>query len=274
MPFTPSHAAAALLFRRTPLVTSAVVIGAIAPDLPYFLPVSTGRSFTHTPMGLVSIDLAIGVVTFLAWVLVLRAPLLDLGPRWLGDRMPRPFRPSPVSALTPARSALAGATIVLSLVVGAATHLVWDSFTHPGWLVDHVPVLVATLGPLALHKWLQHASSIAGLVLLAVFAVRWARRTPRLHDDDPRRAESVVGYRSRAAAWIGILAIFAVSGALAWTAAIEGGASPFDPVVVFLVARVSIGCALAGTGIAISLWWVVRAYRERRTATTLPSTSA
>jgi hypothetical protein len=37
MPFTLSHAAAALLFRRTRLVLSAVVVGCCAPDFVYFL---------------------------------------------------------------------------------------------------------------------------------------------------------------------------------------------------------------------------------------------
>ena len=43
MPFTLSHAAAALPFRRTRLIKSALVIGCFAPDFEYFIPLCTSR---------------------------------------------------------------------------------------------------------------------------------------------------------------------------------------------------------------------------------------
>ena len=41
MPFTGSHAAAVLPFARSRLPASALVIGSVAPDLPYYLPKKT-----------------------------------------------------------------------------------------------------------------------------------------------------------------------------------------------------------------------------------------
>jgi hypothetical protein len=63
VPLTPSHAAAVLLFLRTPLPPSALVIGSMAPDLPYYLPVDVPFR-THTALAVVTTDLLLGIV---AW---------------------------------------------------------------------------------------------------------------------------------------------------------------------------------------------------------------
>ena len=51
--------AAALPFVRTPLLPAGVAIGSMAPDVPYFIPLGVPRHLTHTPTGVVTIDLAI-----------------------------------------------------------------------------------------------------------------------------------------------------------------------------------------------------------------------
>src|SRR4051795_8346118 len=165
MPFTPSHVAAALPFLRTPLLPAAVVVGTMAPDIPYYVPLFVPRELSHSLLGLMTVDLALGVAGALLWWFVLREPVVDLLPRAIGARIPRVRR----LAWRPARWGwpLTIAVLLLSTLVGAATHLAWDSFTHPGWLVDHVGALRTQLGPLPLAKWLQHASSISGLVILA-----------------------------------------------------------------------------------------------------------
>jgi len=76
------------------------------------------------------------------------------------------------------------ALIVVSLVLGALTHLVWDAFTHPyGWAVRHVSVLSLTLietpyGALRVYKVLQHGSTLVGAILLCYGYVRWYRQAP------------------------------------------------------------------------------------------------
>jgi len=243
MPFTASHAALALPFLRTPLVPAALVIGTVAPDLPYFTPLpGIIRGITHNPLGVVTIDLAIGGLVLALWWLALRAPVLDLSPAWLRLRMP------PRPALSLRLVLLAG----VSLVCGAATHLVWDSFTHLGPVVDAIPALGATYGPLLLHKWLQHASSIVGLVALSVWVVRWVRRVP------PHPVISPTSEWMRRAAWISAAATFTVVALAAWAVGIALGVAPFDPILVFQIARVSIGAALAvAVGWCVA-WWSVQ----------------
>lgn len=240
MPFTASHAAAALLFTRTPLVPAALVIGTMTPDLPYFTPLPGSlRDLTHVPLGIVTIDLLIGGVVLALWWFVLRAPVIDLSPAWLRERMPARAIPAGAAGL---------ALIAVSLALGVSTHLAWDVFTHPGPVVDALPLLNTQVGPLVVHKWLQHGSSVVGLALLGVWAWRWVGRTER------QDRAAVAGASTRRAFWIGVASTFAIVAGYVWGVGILLGYEPFDPSLVFLIARVSIGAALVVAG-GCCAWW-------------------
>jgi len=247
VPFTASHAAAALLFARTPLVPAALVIGTMAPDLPYFTPLPGSlRGLTHTPLGVVTIDLLIGAVVLALWWFVLRAPVIDLSPAWLRERMPARAIPVGATGL---------ALIAVSLVLGVTTHLAWDVFTHPGPVVDALPLLTMQAGPLIVHKWLQHVSSVVGLVLLVAWAGRWCQRAQR-HD----RA-AIAAASARRTTWILVASTFALVAGAVWVVGIALGHAPFDPSLVFVIARISIGAALAVAGGCCAWWYLARARR-------------
>ena len=64
VPFTISHVAAVLPASRVPLlrdpvVTSALVVGAMAPDVPYFLPRLTWWQWSHSWPGLITVCIPI-----------------------------------------------------------------------------------------------------------------------------------------------------------------------------------------------------------------------
>jgi hypothetical protein len=80
MPFTGSHPAAVLPLIGTPLPSSALVIGSMSPDLPYYLPLTTASWPTHTAVGIVGIDLLLGGSAWLLWHGLLSAPALDHAP--------------------------------------------------------------------------------------------------------------------------------------------------------------------------------------------------
>jgi hypothetical protein len=71
LPFTGSHPAAVLPLLRTPLPASALVIGSLTPDLPYYVPIRlagfyppvTLRGPTHTLWGVLTLDVVIGGAT-------------------------------------------------------------------------------------------------------------------------------------------------------------------------------------------------------------------
>jgi hypothetical protein len=187
MPFTLAHPAAVLPLRRIPgLQTVPLMIGAITPDLPYFTPWRVGRWMvaTHTLRGSVFTDIPLGMI-LLVLLFLLRRPLTEL----LGDRA-RPFALNALERF--GCSPRAWLLAPFSIVLGAWTHLLWDSFTHPlGWMVLHVSLLSAevSIGPYTgeLCHILQYASSVAGLAVLALWYRRHAPPAPRATDRWPDR---------------------------------------------------------------------------------------
>ncbi|MFT3798697.1 DUF4184 family protein [Microbacterium sp.] len=179
MPFTASHAVVALPFVRTPLVPAAIAIGAMTPDLPLFLratPVT--YQATHTNLVL-STAIALGLL--LVWWLLLRPAVRELAPDAVARRIPPEWDRLPsVLHLRVRDAGLRALLVIVSLLLGVITHIVWDAFTHESrWGTLLVPALAQEWGPLPGYKWLQHASSLVGIGILAVYAVVWlARRVP------------------------------------------------------------------------------------------------
>jgi hypothetical protein len=257
MPFTPSHLAAALPFARSPLLPSAVAIGTMAPDVPYYLPIRLPRDLTHSWQGAPTIDLLIAVILVLLWYAALRAPVVDLAPDAVRRRMPEL---GPLAWRRRGRGWLSAiATMLIGALAGILTHLVWDAFTHRGRLSELLPVLVVPVGPLPLVSWLQHLSTVAGLAIVVVWAIRWLRRTA---PDAARRSEATP--RARVAAWIAVVVASAATGLVVWWALIASGRAPFDPGSVFLVATTAGGAAGLTAVIVCSIWWIARAARSLR----------
>lgn len=167
MPFTLSHVAAVLpvVGRKHTVraVPAAWVIGSMVPDLPWFFTGGRGAAFTHSVPGLVTADLALGLALFTLWRGVLFAPVRDLLPPVVGLRLPTP---EPLQ-----RTRWGWACVGIAL--GAATHLVWDGFTHEGrWGVRQVPWLHTEHAGLLGSQWAQFASGLLGGVVLLVVCVR------------------------------------------------------------------------------------------------------
>lgn len=183
MPFTPSHAVVALPFLRTPLVPAAIAIGAMTPDLPLFVRgLGLNYSFTHTPMNVVWTGL-LALLLFLAWRGILRPAVTELTPGWLARRLPAEWSldsgESVRRALGAGQRRGYGVMLALSLLIGVLSHILWDQFTHEGrWGVQLLPVLDEQWGPLQGYKWLQHGSSLLGLLVLGVWVLLWLRRRP------------------------------------------------------------------------------------------------
>ncbi|QJU52979.1 DUF4184 family protein [Herbiconiux sp. KACC 21604] len=185
MPFTISHAVAALPFVRTPLPAGAVAIGAMTPDLPLFVSAGHGYGVTHGWPGLLLVDLPVALAIFALWRIVARPVLPGVLPRALGERLPPGWAGSPADGartLWRDRGRSAAATIggaVLAAVIGILTHIVWDAFTHTGRLGAALPVLDAPVAGVPVAAWLQYASSALGLAGLVGYALWWFLRHPR-----------------------------------------------------------------------------------------------
>ncbi len=163
MPFTVSHVAAVLPFRRHCSVDefAALAIGSMTPDLPYFLPVLR----QHWPLPshqLISLPLFCLPAGALLW--------------WLW----RPWWVPVASAGSRAPPQAAWWRVMLALTFGALTHLAWDGCTHAHYgLGLYLPALGQPLfwiGSAAISgaNLLQYASSVAGLLCLV--AAAWPAR--------------------------------------------------------------------------------------------------
>ncbi|MGC2613649.1 MAG: DUF4184 family protein [Terracidiphilus sp.] len=175
MPFTLSHAAAALPFRRTRLVMSALVVGCFAPDLEYFVPYAHHSSFGHSLPGVFVLDLPLSLVVLWLYHRYAKEPIAACLPASARARLELGPRTLSINSLS--RFAL----IVFSILVGIATHLFWDSFTHSGtWASDHlhflhVRVILPLFGPRALLEILQYISSAVGIIILLLWGLHWYR---------------------------------------------------------------------------------------------------
>jgi len=185
MPFTPSHAVIALPFIRTPLVPAAIAIGAMAPDLPLFVR-GTGLDYGRThALAWLPVTMLLALVLLLVWRCVLRPATRELLPRLIADRLPPEWDAGAAAGLretfavggTPPRTSWRGILLlVVSLGLGIATHIVWDLFTHEGrWGSEVLPLLDELWGPLTGYKWLQHGSSVVGLLILGIWGLGWLR---------------------------------------------------------------------------------------------------
>lgn len=259
MPFTLAHPAAVLPLVRRPFVASALVAGAVAPDLLYvgavyriatqYINGNFTLTLTHKFTSAFWLDPLLALLLLLVFNLVLKRPLVALAPPALVARLP-----------AVGRLHLPGVGVLLwtvvSAVVGALTHVVWDSFTHgDGYFVRRFP---DSLGEI--NRVLQYISTIGGCLILAVWLYRWYRRTP-----------PTVTTRDKLPAWMryGVLAalvLIAVVGAVVELNRVDGDLAGETVVRTVLSGLVSGG--LAALGWYVMVWHLVRLRRVvRRDAT-------
>jgi hypothetical protein len=179
MPFTPTHVLAVVpiaAVSRGALPFSALVIGSMIPDFPRFSPLSPAPDTTHSATGLLSACLPLGLTCYLLFQSLMKRPLMALMPRAIQGRCAT--LSGPYVGPTPKALLLAS----LAIVVGAATHLLWDSFTHRGrWGTRLFPRLNETAvtmwgHPIPGYQLLQDGSTFIGLPCLGLLLAIWLYR--------------------------------------------------------------------------------------------------
>ncbi|MEU8530250.1 MULTISPECIES: DUF4184 family protein [Streptomyces] len=250
MPFTLSHAAAVLpgIRRdgsgRGPLLPSALVAGSFAPDMTYYaasvFPAAMPfGDVTHALWGVVTVDVAITAALVGLWLMV-REPMVALAPeRWRG-RVLGFVRGGGAGG----RSAPALRWFVPSAVIGAATHVVWDSFTHlDRWGTRAIPVLGDVVAGFPVYTYLQYGGSAVALAVLAWFVGTGLRSVRPVASDVPALTR-----RGRWAAWSllgACVAVGVVHRCVRWYAYWGGIETPLDIVPT--------ACFGAGAGLAAGL---------------------
>ena len=167
MPLAPAHPAVVLPLRGLGLPLSALVMGALAPDAPVYLPVGVSYQTTHSGGG-IAVDVVIGLALLWLWFALLRDAVVNLTP-YLRRRVPAEAR----------LARRAWLLAPLAVAIGASTHVLWDSATHDwGFLVQEFAFLRGEYGPIRLYGWLQHSSTVAGSVVVAAYGAFQLSRRP------------------------------------------------------------------------------------------------
>lgn len=207
------------------------------PDLWYFVPF-VSRDATHSAAALVWFCLPIGLVVYAMFHLLVKHPLLALFPRALSGRL--------ASFTAPSLPAVPWHAVVVSLLTGALTHIVWDALTHSN---DY-----AIQG----HNWLQHVNTAIGTAILAWWIWRKLRRAPVT---EPTLALSPV---ARTCTVVALLAAMAAAGY--WSAADAGPLPSFDLLTLKRLLRTAAISAVEGfclAALVYCLLWRFRAGRSK-----------
>lgn len=183
MPFTFAHPALVLPLTFLPrkwFSLTGLIIGSLTPDFEYFLKMKIESHYSHTFAGLFWFDIPIGILLAFLFHQVVRNPLFDHLPlsfrakvirfkdfNWVGYFKQNSFK------------------VILSILIGAASHILWDSFTHStGYFVSVIPFLSSSihLGGLdyPILKIAQHLSTLIGsLALIFTYTLLPATPTPK-----------------------------------------------------------------------------------------------
>jgi hypothetical protein len=216
----------------------------MVPDLPLFVPLDLGD--THTPLAMVTTNLVAGLVLFVLWHGFFARPADWFAPSAIRERLSPAQQPGLRRRLDSPRKV---AVVVLSLLIGQATHLFFDLFTHPGTPVTSTsPLFTAQIAGLPLHFWLQVSLSVVGLLLIAAWGIRWFRTSPTY---PLARQPSVLGKIAARGAVLG-----GAGAALILTGAAVAGASP--KVALFQVSVATVVAAGVGSVLVAVIWHLRR----------------
>ena len=243
MPFTVSHAAAVLplhRFSKHTLPLTALMVGSMSPDFGYIYSYEASRQLTHSFLGLFIFSLPAGMLVWLFYVAMLEKATITL----LSDRWHTRF--AHTEAITPSLIARAS----LAILLGAVTHLLWDSFTHRGtFMTDIIPWL---LGPTPGLTWLPiyhllHAlSSMVGLAIL----VRWARHLHRQPAKSLIRPYKIRERRRIGALWVLLIALLG-GGLMDW---LPYAHARYDAQIFSVAVGSMSGFFIAWCCIAVAMW--------------------
>jgi hypothetical protein len=252
MPFTLSHAAASLPFRRLKPVWPALVIGTFAPDLQYFILISDeDRSGHHFP-AILLFTLPLALLVLWLFERIVKAPVIALLPSAIERRLHDKIAPLSFSGWPQFGS------IVLWTAVGIATHIGWDQFTHSYselasyWSFLRVRIPLPLGHSMQFAHLLQHISTVGGMVVLAIWFAGWYRKTPPV-----AAVQEEVSPRMKIAMAVTMAGVAVLLGYSVAVLRLAGHVLPVKPlqfaVTVFVATALVMGVELLIYGLALTV---------------------
>jgi hypothetical protein len=180
MPFTFSHPAIVLPLKKLTGQTfslTGLVIGSIAPDFEYFIRMSVLMRYSHYVAGILWFDLPVALLLTFVYHQIVRDQLLSCLPEILNCKLSA-FKHFDWISYFKHNWIM----VLVSLIIGIASHLFWDDFTHPfGYFVLQSvwlkKVIIISKIQIPVYRIIQHLSSLAGgvVVIFAIFSLKDGR---------------------------------------------------------------------------------------------------
>jgi hypothetical protein len=176
MPLTFAHPAAVLPAKYLPekwVSMTGLIIGSITPDFEYFIRMKVESIYSHTWIGMFWLDLPLSLLLTFIYHSIVRNPFICNSPLFLKRRLSRYMHFKWLDYFMHNFF-----KVIICLLVGIATHIFWDGFTHPhAEFVKMIPFLkesTVLFGHQIPNSTLLHAiSSIVGgaIVFYAIMRI-------------------------------------------------------------------------------------------------------
>lgn len=146
---------------------TALIIGSMAPDFEYFIRMRVKSIYSHSLIGLLWFDLPLTLILAFLFHNAVRNALINNLPNFLASRLTASNQFDWNSYFK--RHYI---IIIISALIGAFSHLAWDSFTHEdGFAVERITYLSSNISIAGKHlpvfKLLQHGSSFIGAIVIS-----------------------------------------------------------------------------------------------------------
>ncbi len=170
MPFTFSHPAIVLpfyrLFRKWFSLTG-LIVGSVIPDFEYFIRMDTQRTYSHSLLGMFWFDLPLAIAVCFIYHNLVRNTLVHHLPHMLRCRLIG-FTKFNWTAFFRQHWLM----VVVSILLGTFSHLVWDHFVHErgyalqfnNFLQEHITDEPAF--PVPQYNTVQFLSSLTGGIII------------------------------------------------------------------------------------------------------------
>jgi VIT1/CCC1 family predicted Fe2+/Mn2+ transporter len=172
MPFTFSHPALIFPLRYLPArfySMTGLVIGSMTPDFEYFLRMTMGSTYSHHFWGIFYFDIPMGIFLSFLFHNIVRNELINHLPVQLRERF---YTLKSIHWNHTFKSTWF--IVIISIFIGAASHILWDDFTHPlGYFVMQSAFLKHKIQILG-SRWpvysvFQNLSSLIGGIIVCIF---------------------------------------------------------------------------------------------------------
>lgn len=158
MPYTVSHAIIALPIAKLSqgkISVAAIIIGAVSPDLPYFLALTPTHAPGHSLIGVLLYCLLPSLMIAYAWFNWIETPTLQF---W--NLPQRKNKGEKLSFLY----------LTIGILIGAYSHALWDATSHSyGAITSQSEFLQTEILSRPIYKWNQYLSGVVGLAALMLW---------------------------------------------------------------------------------------------------------